>query len=94
MELFSLGFYCLLLCIGNLDILENGLKREEEEEREFFLFTPSSRRREKLIKGRAPASMDPTLAKTEGAKVFIFFRLGPQINVRGGRETEKLIIVV
>ena len=47
-----------------------------------FLFTPSSRRREKLIKGwefREAGSTDPVLTKTEGAKVDFLFRLAPQI---------------
>ena len=80
MALISLGSYYLLLCIGNPDLFGNGLKREEEGERErVFLFTISSRRREKLIKGREfqeAASMDPILAKTEWANVF--FRQAPQ----------------
>ena len=89
MALFPLGFYYLLLCIGNLDVLGNGL----EEKRESFLFTPSSRRRKQLIKGWEAVSTDPILAKTEGAKVFFFFAWALKINARGGRETEKLIIV-
>ena len=77
MALFSLGFCYLLLCIGNLDVLENGLKTES------FLLTPSSRRHQKLIKGREfreAASTDPYWQKRNGAKVFFFsfFALGLQ----------------
>ena len=63
--------------ISALSVSGIGLKKEEEEERERpFLFTSSSRRREKLNKGRDSGKRPPAdskLAKAERTEVFFFF---------------------
>ena len=62
-----------------------------------FLFTPSSRRREKLIKGREfrePASTDPILATTEGTIsegtiLFLFLFAWPSKSMRALDEKQR-----
>ena len=52
--------------------------------------TTASYNNRRLKGGREAVSMDPSI---ETVLVFFFFRPALKINARGGRETEKLIIV-
>ena len=73
----SLGFYHLLLCIGNPDVWWNGLNREEEEEKEFFCSHPPHVGVKNSSKAGIPGSElhGLNIDKNGGAKVF--FLPGP-----------------
>ena len=80
LPVFPLGFYYLLLCIGNPDVLGNGLKREEEEEREREVFVHTLLTSAWKIDQRAGTGLHgPNIGKNgRGKSVFFFFHLGPQ----------------